>query len=167
MASNEIWVRHNQAFRVTLNFIETDVQNNRSYWWWAAEHYQGGWSFGPGNYWSLSGFATANSHQWTLDYDGWRTLGSGYFWKTHNSDGTLAPGNLSLHISTDNEYVIPNGSATVSVSSGTVPSIPRGPKVNVGGTWKNSIAYVNDNGTWKVAIPYVRDNSGNWKVAGG
>jgi hypothetical protein len=44
--------------------------------------------------------------------------------------------------------------------------IVSGPRINVGGVWKNSIAYVNVGGVWKVAVPYVRV-SGVWRVAGG
>lgn len=166
MANNTTWPRANQAFRVTLTYQSQDIPNNRSYWYWAAEHYQGGSSYGPVNDWRISGFASTAWARWNINYSGWHTLGSGYFWKTHNADGTLASGTLTLSVTTDNEYVIPSGSTSVGVGSGTIPRIPRGPRVNDAGTWKQTVAYVNDNGTWKIAIPYVND-AGTWKIGGG
>lgn len=44
--------------------------------------------------------------------------------------------------------------------------IVSGPRVNVGGVWRNTVAYVNVGGVWRVAVPYVRV-SGVWKIAGG
>lgn len=41
-----------------------------------------------------------------------------------------------------------------------------GPRVNVGGVWRNTVAYVNVGGVWKVAVPYV-NVGGVWKIAGG
>ena len=44
--------------------------------------------------------------------------------------------------------------------------IVSGPRINVGGVWRNSIAYVNVGGVWKIAVPYV-NVGGVWKIAGG
>lgn len=41
-----------------------------------------------------------------------------------------------------------------------------GPRVNVAGAYKNTVAYVNVGGVWKTAIPYV-NVAGVWKIAGG
>lgn len=44
--------------------------------------------------------------------------------------------------------------------------IVSGPRVNVAGVWRNTVAYVNVGGVWKVAVPYV-NVGGVWKIAGG
>jgi len=44
--------------------------------------------------------------------------------------------------------------------------IVSGPRVNVGGVWRNTVAYVNVGGVWRVAVPYV-NVGGVWKIAGG
>lgn len=83
--------------------------------------------------------------------------------KTHAADGSLAAFTCSATINTNHTSI---GDGSVSFTEPAPPRIARGPRVNVGGTWKNSVAYVNVAGVWKVATPYV-NVGGVWKVAGG
>lgn len=59
-----------------------------------------------------------------------------------------------------------NSQGTGAYSSAASAMLYAGPRINVNGTWKNSVAYINVNGVWKIAIPYVNVN-GVWKIAGG
>lgn len=86
-------------------------------------------------------------------------LSSGTRTLTHDADGTLTAA-ISAGVS---GLVL--GSASMS---GTIEldRIPRGPRVRVSGTWRNTVAYVRVSGSWRIAIPYVRV-SGTWRVGGG
>ena len=79
----------------------------------------------------------------------------------HGDDGTRGAISIAQSVYANNGY---GGSGSYSFND--FPDIPRGPRIKVGSTWKNSVAYVKVGSTWKIAIPYVKVGS-TWKIGGG
>lgn len=88
-------------------------------------------------------------------------LGSWEGWVTHNSDGTKTI-NFTFGFSGQGGTPLSTGDGSDSI---VLTPLPRGPKVRIGGAWKQSTAYVRVGGAWKQAVPYTRVGGG-WKSPG-
>jgi hypothetical protein len=91
------------------------------------------------------------------DADTLNLLGTFDGYVAHNDDGTKTV-TLSGSFATPSDYIT-GGSASGNV---TLPAIPRGFRVKVGGVWKVAVPYVKVGGTWKQAIAYGKVGTA-WK----
>lgn len=118
----------NQQIYVALSYGGMDQPNNRTLWYWEVRYYGNGYgSWGTTIYWTLSGFATGGSSHYVSQgerYNTYTSLGSGSFYKTHNSAGYLSAGTLTASISTDHTSI---GSGSVGVGTGAIPRVPKAP----------------------------------------
>lgn len=78
----------------------------------------------------------------------------------HAADGTRAAVTLRQGLYYDGGAVAQDDTATFN----DFPAIPRGPKVEQAGTWKQSVTYVEQAGTWKTALVYV-EKAGAWVIS--
>jgi len=160
---------NNDAYELemTVTVTSQNIANNTSTVSWVCKTTKSsgtGYS-GSGN---MSGSANVDGSVWSVSGQNWDFTGgtpktvtwtSGSKTITHGADGTKTI-NWGATVTLGSSV----GKATISQSL-TLPRIPRGPRVRVSGTWRNTVAYVRQGGTWKIAIPYARQG-GTWKVAG-
>lgn len=78
----------------------------------------------------------------------------------HNSDGTRGAITLRQGLYYDGGAVAQEDTASFN----DFPAIPRGPKVEQSGAWRQSVAYVEQGGAWVLALCYV-EQGGAWVLA--
>lgn len=122
-------------------------------------------------------FSAANgSNSWWGDVDGSIGSSSGFAYDFRGSTPntlTWASGTKTISHADDGTKTVyfSSGSGLVNLGSAgasgslALPRIPRGPRVKVAGTWRNSVAYVKVGGVWRIAIPYVK-SGGTWRIGG-
>lgn len=145
-----------------------DVAANRStFYGWARIHkdaYSPTYSNNPSSSWHLTinGATIARADGLAFDFRNGTDfqLWAGYFTIQHNPDGLLPGSSLACFAN----YALLG--YTEVWQSQYAPRIPRGPRVNVDGVWRNTVAYVHKGDGWQIAIPYVHNGSG-WQIGGG
>lgn len=169
MATDRHAGNSNYELEATLSLVDQDYADNTSRVRLIVEDTKLTGS-GFSGYGNMSGSAVVNGTTvWSVSGDDWSFVGG--------SPMTVRYLNIVRTIAHDDE-----GEKTVSFSATTtlgssvgkasvsgslkLPKIPRGPRVRVSGSWKNTMAYVRVSGSWKLAIPYIR-SGGVWKIAGG
>lgn len=164
-------------YNVRLTRVETtlDAANNRSYLvvdldlvTIAANGAGGAYNLNPGTTAYVNSAELGSLIAFSGTYDmrpasslPVKDLGHWEGWVTHDSDGTKTI-NFTFGFSGQGGTPLSTGSGADSI---VLTPLPRGPKVRVGGAWKDSTAYVRVGGVWKEATPHVRIG-GVWKSMG-
>lgn len=155
------------ALQADAIMTRQDIPGNRSeFFGWAKIHKNSSsptYSNNPGSSWSIysRGAPLAGASGLRFDFRNGTDfpLWEGYWWITHNPDGSFPGGALDVYANYDLL------GATEVHQPIDAPRIPRGPRVMSGGVWHHSIAYVYNGGVWRIAIPYVY-NGGVWRLGG-